>query len=361
MIVNGNGEHFHTLGADAIPSKRRKHNLPWFQKEPGQEDLERLIPPKQRETEQDVSESFSERYGVCKGIIHYGANATIRLHRKSVEELYAIKVYHRSHPMLDLNPDIGTDLRHRHIVKMNEFSRDKHDHRYLSMEYCVGGDLLSLILSSESGRLEKTEADCFFAQIIQGVTYLHERGIAHRNLQPKSIALTVSGCVKIIDFDRALSVFTLSEIKYRTGLSRYLSSQQNSAYMAPEQYIRFSQVDPRASDVWAVGIVYLAMRRGHIFWNVAQITCDPRYDDYVKRRSEECFVPIETLEEVSLTPKIPQRRYFANNIYLSKTTCRNVIYAMLDPKYYRRILASEVLRSEWVQRIVICDAGGCVR
>lgn len=306
VTINRNGEHCHRLGVDGIPSKRRKLILTFFQRESSAEDRDRLISSTHRDIQNadlettTQTESFPERYGICKGIIHYGNNSTVRLHRPSVNELYAVKVYNRSHPISEVTTYIGLDLRHLHVVEMNEFLRDKRGYRCLGMEYCAGGDLLSLILSSESGRLEKTEADCFFKQTVQGVEYIHEKGIAHQNLQPESIALTASGCVKIIDFDRAQSVFAPSEFKKKTRLSVYLYSHQNSSYTAPEEYFRFSQTDHRASDVWAAGIVYLAMRRGHMFWNVAQARCDARYDEYVKRRSEESFEPIESLEEVSL-------------------------------------------------------------
>jgi protein-serine/threonine kinase len=46
------------------------------------------------------------------------------------------------------------------------------------MEYCSGGDLYSLIVAS--GGLEKDEGNCFFGQLINGVKYLHDNGVAHR-------------------------------------------------------------------------------------------------------------------------------------------------------------------------------------
>jgi protein-serine/threonine kinase len=47
------------------------------------------------------------------------------------------------------------------------------------MEYCSGGDLYSLIVTSGGG-LEKDEGNCFFGQLINGVKYLHDNGVAHR-------------------------------------------------------------------------------------------------------------------------------------------------------------------------------------
>ena len=42
---------------------------------------------------------------------------------------------------------------------------------------------------------------------------------------------------------------------------------------------------------------------------------------------------------------------------IPQSSCRNVIYSILDPHPSRRLTASEVLRSEWVKRIPVCRAG----
>jgi serine/threonine protein kinase len=42
--------------------------------------------------------------------------------------------------------------------------------------------------------------------LIQGVAYLHERGIAHRDIKPDNLVVDRDFCLKIIDFDVAMRV-----------------------------------------------------------------------------------------------------------------------------------------------------------
>jgi protein-serine/threonine kinase len=69
------------------------------------------------------------------------------------------------------------------------------------MEYCAGGDLKTLVL--RAGRLETSEADCYFKQLMRGLEYLHEMGVAHRDLKLENLLPTADGALKITDFGNA--------------------------------------------------------------------------------------------------------------------------------------------------------------
>ncbi|KAL1979212.1 hypothetical protein VTN96DRAFT_6504 [Rasamsonia emersonii] len=318
-LVVSEGKHVHILGPDLTANKSSKL-CRWFHRKTVQTDEQEALLKPARPTRPQTTATFAERYGRCKRIIHYGKTSTVRLYRKSPSQVYAVKVFRRSCRNVDPRR-ITTALDHPHIVETIDLVRNNRGDLCLVMEFCAGGDLLALLMASDTGKLERVEADCFFKQLMRGVDYLHENGIAHGNLTSESILLTANGCVKIADFDAS-------------RLPRYLSSPSSLSYIAPEVYTH-RRVDLRTGDIWACGIIYLAMRTGYVFWSVAR-EGDAQYDEYVKRRAKESFGPIEALEERS---------------------CRNVIYAMLDPNHTRRITASQALRSEWVYSIVVCDAG----
>lgn len=74
-------------------------------------------------------------------------------------------------------------LDHPNVVSYHglEVHRDR---VYIFMEYCSGGSLASLL---EHGRIEDEQVIMVYAlQLLEGLTYLHESGIAHRDIKPES-------------------------------------------------------------------------------------------------------------------------------------------------------------------------------
>ena len=58
------------------------------------------------------------------------------------------------------------------------------DRVYLFMEYCSGGSLATLL---EHGRIEDEQVIMVYAlQLLEGLAYLHESGISHRDIKPES-------------------------------------------------------------------------------------------------------------------------------------------------------------------------------
>lgn len=66
------------------------------------------------------------------------------------------------------------------------------------MEYCPGGDLLSLLL--KTGRFSDRCAAFYAAEIIMGVDVLHQLGYMHRDLKPDNILIASNGHLKLSDF-----------------------------------------------------------------------------------------------------------------------------------------------------------------
>lgn len=284
------------------------------------------------------SESFVRKYGKCQEVIGRGSFGIVRVAHKTDGQLYAVKEFKKRPQESDKEYNrrltsefcISSSLHHPNIIHTLDLLHDAKGEYCEVMEFCSGGDLYSLILAA--GKLEFLEADCFFKQILLGVNYMHQMGVAHRDLKPENILLTANGAVKITDFGNG-ECFRMAWEK-EIHLSRGLCG--STPYIAPEEY-GDEVFDPRPVDIWALGVIYMAMRTGRHLWTIARASDDEFYDRYTKgRKSEKGYEPIESLK---------------------RARCRNVIYSILDPVPSRRITGKQILKSEWGREIYICQAG----
>jgi protein-serine/threonine kinase len=283
-----------------------------------------------------------EKYGKCQEIVGRGAFGIVRISHKKIggsnEKLFAVKEFRRRpeetekkySKRLTAEFCISSSLRHPNVIHTLDLLKDAKGDYCEVMEFCAGGDLYTLVLSS--GKLEVQEADCFFKQMMRGVEYLHEMGVAHRDLKPENLLLTTRGALKITDFGNG-ECFRMA---WETDAHMVSGLCGSAPYIAPEEYTD-KEFDARAVDVWACGVIFMAMRTGRHLWRLAKKDEDEFYARYLEgRRDEEGYGPIESLH---------------------RARCRNVIYSVLDPHPTRRLTAAQVLKSEWVREIKLCKAG----
>ena len=312
----------------------------------------------------NCAHTLVEKYGKCQEVVGRGAFGIVRISHKSdikdpkKEQLFAVKEFRRRpqespkkyNKRLTSEFCISSALRHPNVIHTLDLMKDAKGDFCEIMEFCAGGDLYSLVLAA--GKLEVVEADCYFKQLMRGVEYIHEMGVAHRDLKPENLLLTTHGSLKITDFGNG-ECFRMAWEKEPHMVAGLCGS---APYIAPEEYID-NEFDPRAVDVWACGVIYMAMRTGRHLWRLARKDEDEFYERYLEgRRDEDGYGPIETLHRVSGCCRGNANRTKANMV-LGQARCRNVIYSILDPNPGRRITASQVLRSEWGREIKLCKAG----
>lgn len=250
------------------------------------------------------SSTLVEKYGKCQEVVGRGAFGIVRISHKKMEngeKLFAVKEFRRRpeetekkySKRLTAEFCISSSLRHPNIIHTLDLLKDQKGDYCEVMEYCSGGDLYTLVLAA--GKLEVAEADCYFKQMMRGVEYLHEMGVAHRDLKPENLLLTSHGALKITDFGNG-ECFRMAWENDAHMVSGLCGS---APYIAPEEYID-KEFDARAVDVWACGVIYMAMRTGRHLWRVAKKDEDEFYERYLEgRRDEEGYGPIESLHRVS--------------------------------------------------------------
>src|SRR5436189_13567 len=131
-------------------------------------------------------------------------------------------------------------LQHPNIVTIYDLG-DADRQLFIAMELVDGRDVSSLIALREPLALER-KLDIVI-EVLQGLSYAHERGVIHRDVKPSNVRIASDGSVKIMDF----------------GIARLQSADVSGSgaivgtptYMAPEQ-ITNGAITP-ATDVFAVG------------------------------------------------------------------------------------------------------------
>ncbi|KAH6988288.1 serine/threonine-protein kinase, partial [Ilyonectria sp. MPI-CAGE-AT-0026] len=280
-------------------------------------------------------------YGKCREAVGRGAFGIVLVSCKKKEngageELYAVKKFQRQPKETErmymrrsmAEFCVSSALSHPNVIRTLDLLKDAKGDYCEVMEFCTGGDLRGLVRSA--GKLKWQEADCFFKQMMRGVEHIHEMGVAHLDLKPENLLLTGDGLLKISDFGHSECVRLACEedVHMVSGIP------DSDPYVAPEEYTG-EEFDGLAVDVWACGVIYLAMITGRSLWRTAKKGEDASYARYLEeRRQQEGFGPIEWLPGVNV----------------------NIIYCILDPNPSRRITASHVLRSEWGREIKLCKA-----
>ena len=72
------------------------------------------------------------------------------------------------------------------------------NHLWLILEYCVGGDLMSLL--KEDGQLPEDSIHGFARDLTAALQHLHATGMAYCDLKPSNILLDEDGRVKLGGF-----------------------------------------------------------------------------------------------------------------------------------------------------------------
>lgn len=88
-------------------------------------------------------------------------------------------------------------LYHVNVVKIFEtYETDKF--YMIAMEYISCGDLLSYV--RKRSKLTEPIAKFIFKQIIKGLIFIHNKGIAHRDIKLDNILIDINSNIKLCDF-----------------------------------------------------------------------------------------------------------------------------------------------------------------
>lgn len=99
--------------------------------------------------------------------------------------------------MVDTEISVNYSLNHPNVVRLYEYFRDSRE-IYEIYELCSGGDLRNKIL--ESNGLPEQVALQYLTELCQGLAYLEEEQVIHRDIKTENLLLDHEGRIKISDF-----------------------------------------------------------------------------------------------------------------------------------------------------------------
>jgi serine/threonine protein kinase len=118
------------------------------------------------------------------------------------------------------------------------------------LEFCENGSLHSICKSY--GKFPENLVGVYMTQVLQGLQYLHDQGVIHRDIKGANILTTKDGTVKLADF--GVSTSTLA------GPDKEAQVVGTPYWMAPE-IIQLSGATS-ASDIWSVGCTVIELLQG---------------------------------------------------------------------------------------------------
>ncbi|GAB1225789.1 hypothetical protein ENUP19_0263G0006 [Entamoeba nuttalli] len=145
-------------------------------------------------------------------------------------------------------------LKHQHIVRYIA-STESHGFLYIIMEYMESGSLLNIV--KKFNHLNESLSAKYIHQVLDGLTFIHDQGIVHRDIKAANILVAKDGSVKIADF--GVSVQMNGNEKQETGNDEDPIGTPN--WMAPE-VIQMQGTTVKA-DIWALGCTVIELITGN--------------------------------------------------------------------------------------------------
>ncbi|KAL9451296.1 hypothetical protein AB3S75_012954 [Citrus x aurantiifolia] len=149
--------------------------------------------------------------------------------------------------ILQLEQEILLLSRFEHENIVQYFGTDKDENRlFIFLELVTKGSLANLY---QKYHLMDSQVSAYTRQILNGLNYLHEQNVVHRDIKCANILVDASGSVKLADFGLAKAT-TMNDVK---------SCKGTPFWMAPEVVNLKNRGYGLTADIWSLGCTVLEM------------------------------------------------------------------------------------------------------
>jgi len=178
---------------------------------------------------------------------------------------------------------IYENLRHKNIIKYIS-SEQINNYYFLYLEYIKGGSIKNLL--DQFGGFNETLIKKYTKQILDGLKYLHDNKIIHRDIKCANILIGDKGIIKLTDF--GCSKIIIINKKDSSSNEEYCTSLKGTIPWCAPEVICHKKYGKKA-DIWSLGCTLIEMT-GHKPWG----------------NIENIYQIMNKIGKSNLTPEIPE-------------------------------------------------------
>ncbi|ORX89131.1 kinase-like protein [Basidiobolus meristosporus CBS 931.73] len=271
--------------------------------------------------------TLAELYGSFSDNMGNGASGNVRATFSLRDgKKYAVKTYRAKHEgqkkkqyfeRISSEIYIGASLSHRNIIRTIDVIMEEGKIHQI-MEFCPN-DLITIV---QGGLASAEQLDQYFLQMMEGLRYLHHRGVAHRDVKLENLCVNEEGVLKIIDFGSSFIVTNPFDLFQTKSATSFVGTDP---YIAPEIQDR-KAYDATKADIWSAGVVYVVMVLKRFPWKAA-LPSEKSYTSFLQNRDQDEFFRLLPAGSIPL------------------------IRQMLDPNPDTRATIDEVFNDSWLQSL----------
>eukprot|EP01029_Cantina_marsupialis_P005789 TRINITY_DN162876_c2_g1_i2.p1 TRINITY_DN162876_c2_g1~~TRINITY_DN162876_c2_g1_i2.p1 ORF type:complete len:430 (-),score=114.93 TRINITY_DN162876_c2_g1_i2:168-1457(-) len=259
--------------------------------------------------------------------------------------------------MREINSLLALD--HPNIVKVREMVTGKNNEDiYMVMDF-MDHDLHNLLINQMADSFMQSEVKCLLKQLLEGLNYLHQNWIIHRDLKTSNLLYGSDGTIKLCDFGMAR--------QYGDPLGIYSHVIVTLTYRAPE-VLAFNLVNPSdaptkgndvltefgrystAVDMWSMGCIFAEMvRKKALFLGKTDTEQMKKYFEVLGEPTKETWPEYHAFKEKTGFNIIPKERRRLLDImrgegeFMLSGNGMDLLHRMLEYNPANRITAEEAL------------------